>query len=109
MLSKSVKNKRRRQAAEAAQILDALWAAVPEGVGVWGTPGRWSTLVGAPCHILNEREGLRCFPLVAREVARFPRGSKNREDAAFYAGTANVVSALGHYTPYHVLLKAGLL
>jgi len=103
MLSKSVKTKRRHQAASAAQIEAALWAAVPAGVGEYDGDG-WP-----PCHTLNEREGMKLLGEIAQRLARYPKGSKARQDAAFYAGTANVVSALGHYTPESVLRKAGLL
>ena len=102
MISKSVKTKRRLQAADAAQILDTLLAAVPAEAGEY--EGMWP-----PCHTLNEIEGMKLLGDLAQSLARYPKGSKARQDAAFYAATADVCSALGHYTPESVLLKAGLL
>lgn len=103
MISKSVKTKRRQQAAEAAQILNALLAAVPAEIGEYDGGG-WP-----PCHTLNEREGVMKLGEIAQRLARYPRGSENRAEAAFYAADASACSALGHCTPEEVLLKAGLL
>lgn len=105
MISKSVKTKRRRQAAEADRILDVLYAnARFEDTGLCNNG--WPT-----CHALNVQEGIDMLPAAAREIARFPRGHV-REDKAWAAlYDSRILAALDSH-PLRILTllgKAGLL
>lgn len=104
MISKSVKAKRRRQAAEADRILDILYAnARFEDTGLCNNG--WPT-----CHALNVQEGINMLPSTAREIARFPRGSV-REDKAWVALSqdSRIVAAVDPLRSLTLLEKAGLL
>ena len=104
MISKSVKAKRRHQAREAAIIKDVLLGKVDYDAADAEVDGYLT------CDALNVREGLNDIPGTAEFIARFPRGSSARADAAFYCGgNAALTAALGYKTPMFVLEEAGLL
>jgi hypothetical protein len=82
MISRSTKAKRRHQAADAAQVTAALYAAADKGKGVCPHTGlnarQRAVLWGCP----EMPHGLTYFREIGSWVSRFPRGSRERYAAA---------------------------
>lgn len=92
MLSRSVKQKRRMQARRATEILSTLQSYVD-----------WDSYdYGYGCHRSTILAGVAELPELAAYLARFPATSDAFYRAAMFCGS-DVVTALGHTTPWRIL------
>ena len=100
-ISHTTKTHRRRAAQEAALIGAALWAQVP----TWAD----DTAQVGYAQAMSASAGMGEIGGVAREVARYPRGSAARSWVAFHATSADLCGALQNCTVDYTLELAGLL